>query len=107
MEPWTGKVVIFYLRQGGRGVDGGVPIEDPRVEESLGDSFVVGRTPRAEDDWGGELPTGVRLRDVHSYLCFASVEDYLLRVRQGQRTSNATGSRRGSRLTDWLTKGRR
>ena len=65
------------------GEDTGQLIHDPSFEEQGGRLFLIGTVPKeaSRDNWMEGLPCAIAWDTVQDYVTFASMDDYLTRLR--------------------------
>jgi len=81
LPDFSGKLVLFYVRNSPGGMANGVVIEHGTFSRFGGRLFVVGRTPEKTDSmWAARLEGGIAWDAVLHYLVFVSREDYERRM---------------------------
>jgi len=83
LPQFAGKVLSVLCA----GEDTGQLIYDPSFEEQGGRLFMVGIVPKesSRDNWMEGLPCAIAWDTVQDYVIFASMDDYLTRLRAPQR----------------------
>ena len=74
---FDGEVVLIYLDNPSETFAGGIPIQNPVVEEKAGAKFITGRMPADPRDWSSDMPVGVALKNVAHFLVFATLEEFM------------------------------
>ena len=80
---FKGKVILAYLINPSDEFAGGLAISDPRIEETLGRYFVVGKIPENFSDWTSGLRISVAFDQIAHYIEFEDENDFVEKAGAG------------------------
>jgi hypothetical protein len=95
LPQFSGKVLSVLCA----GEDTGQLIYDPAFQEQGGRLFIVGTVPKeaSRDNWMEGLPCAIAWNTVQDYVVFASMDDYLARLRAPRKRWPASSQTKRSR----------